>query len=458
MTVTPTLDLLVRGSRIVFENGMYPGCIGVKDGRIVLTGERDLPCTAVREIDAGDDVVFPGVVDPHVHYKDPGPGNFREDYFSGSKQAAAGGVTTAVEMPLSVPMVTDAATFDIKLAVAEKASVVDFALWGGLNKFAEGHYLEMHAKGCVSYKVFLSTDPDSPRIGDYDLLEAMKVIAGFDGLVGVHAENADITDRLIERFRAENRNDGPAHMESRPDIAELEALQRILLFAQHTGCRLHVCHLSTAKARGLLQWHRSLGTPFTVETVPAYLTLDVRDLARCGAHAKCNPPVRSPENREALWDMLLAGEIDMIGSDHCPYVDADRTKDSFWDVPPGLSGIDLMLPLLIDEGVHRRGLSFTRLAELLAAAPAKRFGLYPQKGALRTGADADMVFVDPDATWTWTWENNLGKSQSRHTPFEGRSLKGKVRRTLVRGNTVYEDGKILVQPGYGKLVKPHSAA
>ena len=272
--------------------------------------------------------------------------------------------------------------------------------------------------------------------------------------MGVHAENADITDSLIAKFRAEGRNDGRAHMESRPDVAEVEAMQRILLFSRETGCRLHICHLSTAEGRELLRWHRRLGTRFTVETVPAYLTLDVRDLERCGGYAKCNPPLRSPENREALWDMVLNGEIDMIGSDHCPYVEADYQKPALWDIPPGLPGIDLMLPLLVDEGVHKRGLTYERLAALLSANPAKRFGLYPQKGALRAGADADVAILDPDAEWTFTWEKSLGKSKVRHTPFEGRRIRGQVRTTVVRGGIVYSEGEILVQPGYGQLIRP----
>lgn len=449
----PKFDTVVRGSRILFESGMESGCIGIKDGRIALVGEYALPCRAIKEIDAGDNIVMPGVVDPHVHFKDPGPSNFREDYRSGSFQAAAGGVTTVIEMPLSVPMVTDVATCEYKIDVAKANCIVDYALWGALNKFADGHYLEMHERGCVAYKVFLSTDPDSPRSGDYALLEAMKAIASFDGLVGVHAENADITDSLTEIFRKEGRQDGMAHVESRPDIAELEALSRILLFSQHTGCRVHICHLSTAKARDLLNWHRQCGTPFTVETTPAYLTLDSRDLVRCGAHARCNPPLRSPENSAALWEMLLAGEIDMIGSDHCPYVDADRDKDDFWQTPPGLSGIDLLLPLLIDEGIHKKGLSWEQLTLITAKNPAKRFGIFPQKGSFNIGADADIVIVDPDKEWTFSWKNNLGKSQSKKTPFEGRKLKGAVLSTLVRGIEIYSDGKILVEPGFGEFVR-----
>lgn len=457
--MTPcTVDRIIRGNRIVFEDGVRPGCIGMSQGRIVLVADKDFPCKAVLDEDAGDLLIFPGVVDPHVHFKDPGPNNFREDYFSGTKQAAAGGVTTVVEMPLSNPMVVNAAAFDLKLDTATKNSVVDFALWGGLNSLAEGHYLELRDRGCVAFKAFLSTDPDSPRMGDLELLETLKCVAEFDGLVGVHAENADITDRLTERLRAAGREDGPAHTESRPDIAEVEAVQRMLLFARHTGCRLHICHLSSAESRETLLWHRQLGTNFTVETVPAYLTMDVRELERCGAQAKCNPPLRSPQNREALWAMVLAGEIDMIGSDHCPYVDADRERDSLWDVPPGLAGIDTMLPLLIDEGIHGHGLRYERLAELLCGNPARRFGLYPRKGALRVGADADLVILNPEAEWTFSWKNCFAKSRSAHTPLEGRRIRGKVLRTVLRGNTVYDNGKITVQPGYGTFIHPlHSA-
>lgn len=449
-----TLDLVVKSRRVVLESGVYPLAIGVKDGRIACLADYDWAAPAAEIVDMGELLIFPGVVDPHVHLKEPGPRTHREDWESGTKQAAAGGVTTVIEMPLSVPLTVDKAGFDAKMAVASKKSLVDFALWGGMNKFAEGHYQEMHDLGVTSFKVFLSTDPDSPRLGDYDFLRALKDVAKFGGLVGVHAENADIIDSCVAEYEKSGRVDGMAHKESRPDVAEVEAVQRSLLFAKEAGVRMHICHLSSAETAAVMDFYDEQGVDFTVETCPAYLTMDDSILIRCGGAAKFNPPIRSRENGEKLWKMIEAGRITMIGSDHSPYLDEDREKP-FWDVPPGMSGIDLMFPVLIDAALNKRGFTPSQLAALMSVNTSRRFGLYPRKGAIQVGADADLAVVDPDAEWTWSWKLSLGKSKETKTPYEGMKIKGKVMATFVRGKQVYDGGKneVTAEPGNGEFIR-----
>jgi allantoinase len=341
------------------------------------------------------------------------------------------------------------------MAVASTKSHVDFALWGGMNIYADGKYREMHDLGCVAFKVFLSTDPDSPKLGDYDFLKALADVAAFGGLVGVHCENADIIDRSCEAMERAGRTDGMAHKDSRPDVAEVEAVQRTLLFARTTGARIHICHMSSAQSSDIMKFYRDAGVDFTAETCPSYLALDDSILTRLGGAAKFNPPIRDAANREALWRMVENGEIGMVGSDHSPYVDADRRRP-LWQAPPGLSGIDLMLPLLIDTGMHGRGLPPEKIAAMLSGNTAKRFGIHPQKGAIMPGADADFAIVDPDAKWTWSWKRSLGISKETNTPYEGREIRGKVSATYVRGKKVYDGGRneILADAGYGRFVRP----
>ncbi|MDR2390470.1 MAG: allantoinase AllB [Planctomycetota bacterium] len=448
-------DLILRSDRVVLEDTVQALAIGIEGGRIAFLAAKSLGAEADRDIDFGDRYIFPGAVDPHVHFKEPGPNTHREDWESGTRQAAAGGVTTVIEMPLSIPLTVNRPAFEAKMDIAAGKAHVDFALWAGMNAFAEGHYRELGDLGAVAYKVFLSTDPDSPRLGDYDFLRALREVASFGGLVGVHAENYDIIDNYCEKFRKENRGDGRAHLDSRPDVAEMEAVQRALLFARETGARMHICHLSSAKTADVMRFHRGRGADFTVETCHSYLTLDDSDLDRCGTRAKCNPPIRDKANREALWEMIMDGDIQMVASDHSPYVDADRELP-LWESPPGLSGVDLAFPLMLDEGLNRRGLPAEELAGLISTNAARRFGLYPQKGVIAVGSDADLAVVDPDAEWAWSWRLSLGKSREKATPFEGRTIRGRILETYVRGVKVYDGLKneVLARPGFGAFVRP----
>ena len=456
MSNNQKMDVMITGGVLVLETDTIKGNLAIKDGKIAAITSPETILDSKRQIDAHNLMIFPGVVDPHVHFKEPGPGRIREDFCSGTMQAAAGGVTTTIEMPLSQPLVTNRNAFLLKDELAKSQAVTDYALWGLLPADDLENVTELVDCGCVAFKTFLSTDPDAPKLTDYKLLEAMKVVRQYNRFIGFHAENADIIDSNAEMMAKTGINGGLAHLASRPDIAEIEAISRIALFSEETGCDIHICHLSSARARDVIRHARSRGVSMTVETLPSYLVLDDRDLERWGVFAKCNPPIRNRKNQAELWDMVLNGEIDMLGSDHCPYTDDDRLKHNgdIWAVPPGLPGIELMLPLMLDAGINQRGMKPEQLARLMSTAPAKRFGLGKRKGSIKVGMDADLVLADLDHEWIYEGAKSQGKQKSSLTPWEGRPIKGQVIETIVRGKTVFRHGKIMIEPGSGELIKP----
>lgn len=468
-------SLLVSGKNIVLENGLSECALFIEDGRIsgILSpaaGE-SLAATApgLRRLDAGDCIVLPGAVDEHAHIWEPGPHREREDWVSGSCCAASGGITTLIEMAQGEPPATDVAGLENKKRIAEAGSVVDFSFWGGCTgsvKDRDGNIMvpaacaveELAAAGCSSFKVFTAWfGAGFASLSDFELYEAMEKVAAVNGLLGVHCENSSLCEGFEARLQKRGLTTGKAHEASRSVITEIEAVSRVLLFAKATGCRVLILHLSTPEALPLVARARQEGVEVWVETTPSYLTMNTDDLEKYGPYAKCAPPVRDEESRLGLWEMVRKGHIDCVASDHFPFFDREREAggENIFAAPSGMGGFDTMLLRMVDEGVHRRSLSWETLARIMSTNPALIHGLYPRKGAIRLGADADLVIVDPDAAWVYSGKDSLSRVKSTKTPLEGKTLRGKVLETLVRGETVYADGKILQSPGFGKYIRPY---
>ena len=444
-------DLVIRGGNVVLPTGQRPADIAITHGVITAIGSEVYEGAEV--IDARDLVVLPGVVDAHVHFNEPGRADW-EGWEAGTRGAAAGGVTTVLEMPLNAhPPTTTPAAFDEKVAVASRKALVDFGLWGGMVPDNLQHLDGLHQRGVVGFKAFMSHSgiDDFPRLPDGVLAIGLKVAARLNAIVGVHAESQDM-------LAAQGAPNPRAWCHARPAAAEVDAIRRLLVCMRGAGkgVRAHVVHVSCAEGLAEVDAARGKGVAITAETCPHYLAFTEEDFDRIGPPLKCAPPIRDRETREALWREVLAGRVDSIGSDHspCPAAAKQKGERDIWEAWGGVAGIQATLPVLMTEGVHARGLSFERVAHLTATAPAQIFGLYPRKGAITVGADADFALVDPGQRWTFAPEQL--QTRSGVSAYLGRAFTGRVVRTIVRGNTVFVDGEVIGRPGSGQFVQPHS--
>lgn len=453
-----SLKLIVNGS-VVLPDGVHEASLLVNGERIAGILEKGtLPEESCEIIDAAGKIVMPGVIDTHNHMSDPGPSSIREDWFHGSRSAAAGGITTICDMPLPCePATINEDAFRMKYRIAQENSVVDFAFWGGLNPREEviNGLEHMHELGCIGYKGFMCfATEEYPRITDGYLVKGMRAVQKFSGLIALHAENAEVAGMGCDEYAAAGCRDEACFDDARPWWTEYEAIHRAVLFARMTDARLEICHLSTVQGAQLLQKAKAEGVKVYVETCPHYLLFDRNVLREKKAYGKCTPPFRSRENVEKMWDYIRNGTIDVLGSDHGPFSDEEKVmKHDFWHEYCGFGCNDVMLAAMISEGVNRRGLSWTRLAELTSGNAARMLRM-KNKGSLMPGADADIIFIDPQEKWTYDGAKSFSKTKSVKGVYQDMELTGRVTDTFVRGVQVYGQGKILCEDAHGRYVRP----
>jgi len=409
---------------------------------------------AFDEIEARGLHLFPGVVDAHVHVNEPGREKW-EGWTAATRGAAAGGVTTLADMPLnSLPPTLDLAAFHRKAAYAARSSLVDYALWGGLVGPDDAALREFQqSPSVVGLKAFMcpSGVPEFPQLDADTLGPALAAASRAGLLVAVHAEDEALVAKGTEQMRTMRRRDRGAWLESRPPAAERRAIERLADAARETGARVHVVHASSSAAVTAVLRARERGAHMTVETCPHYLTFTADDVEHVGPALKCAPPIRDSSSRDRLWQHLLAGEIDLVASDHSPCTAELKTRgdDDIWEAWGGVTGIQSLLPVMLTEGVQHRGLRLAALVRLVAGAPARLLGLWPRKGAIREGADADVALVALDREWTFAPEQL--QARSGLSPYVGRSFHGAVVRTLVRGVTVFHDGAFVEEKRYARF-------
>ena len=444
-------DLITRNGLLVTEDGERQADIAVSAGEIAAV-EPELAGGATAELDAAGLHILPGVMDAHLHFNEPGRAEW-EGIATGSRAVAAGGGTCYFDMPLNAhPPTIDANAFDAKLAAARAASLVDFGLWGGIVPGNRDRLDELAERGVVGYKAFMANSgiEDFAASDDLTLYEGMERAARLGRIVAVHAENDALVSGLAQRARAEGRTGVRDFLSSRPVVAELEAIARAILFAQETGCPLHIVHVSTGRGVALVAAARARGVNVTCETCPHYLVFTEADVEELGAIAKCAPPLRPESDQAELWERMMGGDVAFVASDHSPAPASMKSGEDFFAIWGGISGCQTLLRSLLTAGWAERGLPLDRIAALTSANIARRFDI-PKKGRIAVGYDADLALVDLRASDVLQQSDLLYRHQ--HSPFVGRRLRGRITATILRGRTVYADGRVVAEP-MGALVRP----
>ena len=434
-------DLVIRGSRVVLPEGVASASVHISDGSIVRISDfADVPATSEIVDAAESSVIMAGLVDTHVHINEPGRTEW-EGFETATQAAAAGGVTTLVDMPLnSIPPTTTVAGLTAKLAAARDKCHVDVGFWAGVVPGNTAELEELYEAGVVGFKCFLvpSGVDEFPNVTEAHLREAMPELTRLGALLIVHAELPGPIDRasLVDSDARAYRS----FLCARPAAAENEAVALMIRLSREFGTRVHIVHLSSAEAIPLLREAQRENVRITAETCPHYLHLAAEEVPEGATEYKCCPPIREHKNREQLWQGLTDGTIGIIVSDHSPCPGRMKQRDSgnFLDAWGGIASLELRLPIIWTEA-QRRGFSLERLTKWLCAGPAQQVGFSGRKGALVAGADADLVIWDPEEEFCVS----PATLHHRHkiTPYTGEILRGVVKKTFLRGRKIYDGGK-----------------
>ncbi|MGB6691250.1 MAG: allantoinase AllB [Terracidiphilus sp.] len=445
-----------RSTRVLTPEGLAPATIVVERDRIAqMRGWVDVPSGAELR-DFGDFVLLPGLVDTHVHINEPGRTEW-EGFATATRAAAAGGVTTLVDMPLNcVPETTDIDALNAKRAAAESQAWVDWAAWGGVVRGNSDSLLPLAGAGVPGFKCFLihSGIDGFAWVGEAELRLALEPLRGSGLPLLAHAEVAAPVNAATDALNREGADwrKYSTYLESRPDEAETTAIALLIRLAEEFNHPIHIVHLSSAKALPLIAEARDRGLPITVETCTQYLWFAAEEIADGATEFKCAPPIRGVANREALWGALVEGLIDMVTTDHSPCPPAMKRRDEGrWDLAwGGVSSLGLALPVLW-TAMSRRGVHMDCLADWMAAAPAELAGLAGRKGILARGADADIVVFDPDVPWTVAPDDL--RFRHKLSPYLGAELRGRVLETWLRGERVFSQNELVGTPRGRELTR-----
>ena len=452
-------DLLIKNGKLVTSDRIYEVQVAVKDGKFAGFFANEEAAEAKEILDAKGNYVFPGAIDTHAHLNDPGY-IWREDYEHGTAAAGVGGYTTIIDMPLqNEPAMTNSDLFDKKVEAVDSNAYVDYCFWGGLIPDNFEDLKGLNDKGCVAFKSFIGpVSPDYASLNYGQAYEAMQRIAAFDGRAGFHCEDYSMIKWQEQRMQKEGRLDWQGFLDSRPVAAEMVATVDIIEIAKATGCKAHICHVSSPEVAQKIKEAQQQGYDITAETCSHYLSMTDRDVIANGALFKCAPPLRSQDDADRLWKYVEDGTFSGIASDHSPCSYDEKFNEILgqkitnpFEVWGGISGIQSGLQVSFYEGCVKRNVCPTVLARAMAENPAKAFGIYGKKGDVKIGFDADFVILDPDKEWEITAESL--KYVNKISAFVGMKGKGLPVCTVVRGTVVAKDGEVVCKKGYGQLVE-----
>lgn len=445
------MDLLLVNGTVVSPEGSVKAGIAVREGKIAaITAPGEMfNAQAQRVIDASDLHILPGCIEAHCHFRDPGH-TYKEDFICGSMAAAAGGITTVLEMANNKPLIDGPEELREKIRLTAGRSFVDYCFHGLVTQRSIGHLDAMIAAGARGFKAMMSISAmGTPTVDDGDLLRAFRELRETDTVLTVHAENTSIVKAEQKRLQDAGRMDWRAHMESRPVISEVEAISRAILLAEETGSRVHIAHIAAARSVAVIRAAKQRGVRVTAETGPHNLVLTDADYERLGPAMFMNPPIRTQVDQDALWEGVRDGTIDMISTDHAPQSEEEKFGgNSVWKSISGLCGVETSVPVILTL-INKGKLTLERYVAITSRNQARHFNIYPRKGAIQVGSDADFTLVD--IRKTGVIEKQKLKSKTKVTAFDGFRYTGAPVYTIIRGNVVMEDGQVKQEKRIGEF-------
>ena len=443
-----TVDLVLSNAKAYIDDEIVDCSLAIDQGKIFkIAKEASMP-KAETKIDLKKLLVLPGLIDVHVHLRDEGKA-YKEDFYSGTAAAAAGGITTVLDMPNNKPVTMSVEALRRRMKIAERKILVNVGFYSEFPKNIK-ETEEIIREGAMAFKLFMAEQIGGLNIdNDHALLEAFKIVSKLKTPVAVHAEDKTTLKKVEDELKRDNCNGVEAFLKAHSENVEVTAVKRLLKIAEQTNVHVHFCHVSTGNGLKAIIGGKKSGIKITCETTPHHLFLSANDLRRIGTLALTTPPIRENHHITALWNGLKNGWIDILASDHAPHTLGEKKAKSVWDVKVGVLGLETTLPLLLTKVKHGR-LSITDVVRLMSKNPAEVFGL-KGRGCLKEGNSADLVVVDLDRKYRI--DASEFHSKAKYSPFDGLSVEGKSVKTFVGGRLVMDDGEMVAEVGSGEIIR-----